>query len=357
MKTAMDIKGEMHSVAFCNASLSESTPRRAIHSPRSPRKPRAGSDELPRSLAGLVSPRQHKSKDEASRKQKSAANQELLGELIGDLRKGGDFGVKKDWFIYPEPTITAAALWDDWQKRGGQFAPGDFNGGLGIDDGVADPPQMSLFDEELGALEEGDEDESWDDSDDEDYAVVTGKTLDDLVDENEEDLVDDETAAQRRERVLQRGRRRSSVQATYGEIMEHLRRIQWFWHMPDQELIALMNRAQHRFVPKWTTIIREGATGSVFYVLLKGAVRVTSHAGLDIVLREGVSFGEGALVTMVRREATVMAIEPCHMVQITAQACDGLSADLEALQCHVRVQRFQPASTCAYALSQSLLPA
>jgi hypothetical protein len=37
-----------------------------------------------------------------------------------------------------------------------------------------------------------------------------------------------------------------------------------------------MMRAQHRFLPKYATIIREGAVGSVFHVLLKGAVEVLS---------------------------------------------------------------------------------
>ena len=40
-------------------------------------------------------------------------------------------------------------------------------------------------------------------------------------------------------------------------------------------------------------------------------------------------------MTKVRREATVTAIEPCHLVQLTAQACSGLSVQLDELLCHI----------------------
>lgn len=111
--------------------------------------------------------------------------------------------------------------------------------------------------------------------------------------------------------------------------------MQWFQRLSAPELRTLLRRANHRLVPRWSTIIREGAVGSIFYVLLKGSVRVTNNSGVDVVLPAGVSFGEGALVTKVRREATVTAIEPCHLVQLTASACKGLGVDLDALRAHV----------------------
>ena len=66
--------------------------------------------------------------------------------------------------------------------------------------------------------------------------------------------------------------------------------------------------------------------------------QVTNANGLNITLPEGVSFGEGALVTMVRREATVRANEACHLVQLTADACEGMSCDLKSLRLHVICQ-------------------
>ena len=72
------------------------------------------------------------------------------------------------------------------------------------------------------------------------------------------------------------------------------------------------------------------------HVLLKGSVQVTSSSGLNLTLPEGVSFGEGALVTSVRREATVVALEPCHLAQLTAETLVGLeNVELDALRCHV----------------------
>ena len=135
--------------------------------------------------------------------------------------------------------------------------------------------------------------------------------------------------------TLTRPRRR----AEDSEIESHLTKIEWFKGMPPHEISTLMRRANHRMVPKYSTIIREGAVGSVFYVLLKGSVQVTNASGLDITLPAGVSFGEGALVTKVRREATVTANEQCHLVQLTSDACAGLKGvDLEALRRHLVMQ-------------------
>lgn len=123
--------------------------------------------------------------------------------------------------------------------------------------------------------------------------------------------------------------------AAEDEVEVHMQRVKWFSPLSPPELRQLMRRAKHRMVPRWSTIIREGAVGSVFYVLLKGSVQVTSTLGLNLVLPAGVSFGEGALVTSVRREATVVALEPCHLVQITAENIEGLSVDLTTLRCHI----------------------
>ena len=101
------------------------------------------------------------------------------------------------------------------------------------------------------------------------------------------------------------------------------------------DMSLLVRRVKHRMVPRWSTIIREGAVGSIFYVLLKGSVQVTSTSGLNLMLGAGVAFGEGALVTSVRREATVVALEPCHLLQITAENCDDLGVELSLLRSHV----------------------
>ena len=123
--------------------------------------------------------------------------------------------------------------------------------------------------------------------------------------------------------------------AEEGEVLAALTSVKWFKDLPKAEIQQLMRRAKHRMVPRWSTIIREGAVGSVFYVLLKGSVQVTSTSGLNLVLPAGVSFGEGALVTSVRREATVLALEPCHLIQVTHANLDDLSVELSALKCHV----------------------
>ena len=70
--------------------------------------------------------------------------------------------------------------------------------------------------------------------------------------------------------------------------MRAMRSIKWFAGLTDEDLKTLLSRATHRIVRKWSTIIREGAVGASFYVLLKGAVQVTSNNNptLRLVLRK-----------------------------------------------------------------------
>ena len=162
--------------------------------------------------------------------------------------------------------------------------------------------------------------------------VDAASTLDCLLDEEvvEAEVEEEEEPRWKRERTVSFLKRAEDT-----NIERYIRKIKWFDALPSYEIEQLIRRAKHRMVPRWSTIIREGALGSVFYVLLKGSVQVTSSSGLDIVLTEGISFGEGALVTKVRREATVIAIEPCHLVALTSDACVGLGVELDALKAHI----------------------
>ena len=70
---------------------------------------------------------------------------------------------------------------------------------------------------------------------------------------------------------------------------------------------------------RYSTVIREGNIGAAFYVLLRGQIQcVSATKSLHVVLDAGAYFGEGALVTEVRRQATVTALEPCHLLQFSA---------------------------------------
>lgn len=121
------------------------------------------------------------------------------------------------------------------------------------------------------------------------------------------------------------------------QIMGQLRKVKWFRTLSLPQTQVLYRRAQHMFFQRYSTIIREGNLGSNFYVLLQGRVHCTSSVKgkVDVVLGPGNSFGEGALVTQVRREAQVVALEDCYLLQFTAADVDGLPVELQEVRIHV----------------------
>ena len=111
----------------------------------------------------------------------------------------------------------------------------------------------------------------------------------------------------------------------------------WFSKLPEEQLNTLASRARLEWCGRYRTIIREGGRGAYFYVLLQGQVHCTSQTkkGLSVRLGEGSSFGEGALVTTVQREATVTAIEPCQLMLLTSDDMEGLDVDLSSVMIRV----------------------
>ena len=120
------------------------------------------------------------------------------------------------------------------------------------------------------------------------------------------------------------------------QIVGQLRKVKWFKTLPHKDLQSLYQRGRHRFFTRYSTILREGNEGAYFYVLLQGQVRCTSVVnGLNVVLGAGSSFGEGALVTKVRREASVTALEDCYLLQFVAEDVADFAVDLGDVRSHV----------------------
>jgi CRP-like cAMP-binding protein len=76
-------------------------------------------------------------------------------------------------------------------------------------------------------------------------------------------------------------------------------------------------------VPRGETVIREGETGTSFFVVASGRVAVTTRddRGVAVVvarLGEGEFFGEMALLSGAPRVATVTAEEPCELLELCA---------------------------------------
>ncbi len=104
-----------------------------------------------------------------------------------------------------------------------------------------------------------------------------------------------------------------------------------FSDLPKNAFIELMVQMTMREVQPNDIIIEEGETGSSFFVLVSGGVRVQrkDEAGQDVVLAhlaEGAFFGEMALLQDGARTATVVAEASSQLFEISKEVLDRIVA-------------------------------
>ena len=107
----------------------------------------------------------------------------------------------------------------------------------------------------------------------------------------------------------------------HAELIQTLRKVKLLQSLSDEDLVALFRAGKQKVYPRYSSIVREGARCSTCYVLLHGqAVAHSSKQGLSgQLLARGTSFGEGALVTPVQREASVSALTHCLLFMFTRE--------------------------------------
>jgi CRP-like cAMP-binding protein len=97
-----------------------------------------------------------------------------------------------------------------------------------------------------------------------------------------------------------------------------------FSDLAPDAFVALSRGLALRRVPRGEPVIREGETGTSFFVVASGRVAVTTRddRGVAVVvarLGEGEFFGEMALLSGAPRAATVTAEEPCELLELGAR--------------------------------------
>jgi CRP-like cAMP-binding protein len=80
----------------------------------------------------------------------------------------------------------------------------------------------------------------------------------------------------------------------------------------DLQLIA--RRAEHVEVPAGKVLVREGAAGAEFFVILEGTAEVSMHGRKVATLGPGSFFGDLALLDKAPRNATVTALTPMELM-------------------------------------------
>lgn len=98
-----------------------------------------------------------------------------------------------------------------------------------------------------------------------------------------------------------------------------------FAGLENDALDLLLQRGQTTSAATGDTIVREGESGSRFYLIKSGAVRVLKGEGTPdetplAILRAKDFFGEMCILETLPRAATVLALEPSELISIPSTA-------------------------------------
>jgi CRP/FNR family cyclic AMP-dependent transcriptional regulator len=111
-----------------------------------------------------------------------------------------------------------------------------------------------------------------------------------------------------------------------------LKRVPLFSGCSRRELGEIAAIADEMRFPEGRTLIKEGAVGRELFVVLDGTVEVR-RGGRKLTPKGDTSFfGEAALLTGARRNATVMTTSPVQALVITDRAFRRLLGDSPAIQ-------------------------
>jgi CRP/FNR family transcriptional regulator, cyclic AMP receptor protein len=96
--------------------------------------------------------------------------------------------------------------------------------------------------------------------------------------------------------------------------LELIRRVPLFEHCSRRDLEKISQLADEVDVPAGKVLIREGATGQEFFIVLEGSLRVEQNGTQIGRMEPGDFFGEIALVDGGPRTATVVAEVPSRLL-------------------------------------------
>ena len=118
-------------------------------------------------------------------------------------------------------------------------------------------------------------------------------------------------------------------------VVEHLRRVEIFGGLSDEELLQVAALCKVRRVGAGQAVFNEGDDGEELYIIHEGCVRVSLNTRAPQggmapstinMLYSGQSFGEMVLLGGATRSATVSAVDPCVLLVLKerdfASLCD-----------------------------------
>jgi CRP-like cAMP-binding protein len=127
--------------------------------------------------------------------------------------------------------------------------------------------------------------------------------------------------------------------------IELLKHVPLFSHCSKKQLAEIASIADLIDVPADTPLIREGAEGRDFMVIVEGAVDVERNGRKINELGAGDFVGEMALISGAPRNATVTTTQPTTLLAVTDRAFWGLlerAPDLQTSVIKAMGERLQP---------------
>ncbi len=95
---------------------------------------------------------------------------------------------------------------------------------------------------------------------------------------------------------------------------ELLARVPLFSACSKKELAQLARKAEERLVEARSVVVREGAAGDAFYVIVSGEAEVDRHGTVVATIGPGAFFGDLALLDKAPRNATVTATTELELI-------------------------------------------
>ena len=117
-----------------------------------------------------------------------------------------------------------------------------------------------------------------------------------------------------------------------------LRALPLFAALSDSELKDLAAHLEVREASPGEHLTRQGGSGYFFFVIEAGTAAVERDGEVVAHLGPGDFFGEGAILGSVRRNATVTAMSPMHLVAMFGADFAKLNADAPAVAATVQAE-------------------
>ncbi len=122
--------------------------------------------------------------------------------------------------------------------------------------------------------------------------------------------------------------------ASQDKLVAMVRKVELFRKLPDESITALVNCMELVKINAKQVVIREGEEGDYFYVIVEGSATVTKKTSQEdkrvdaVNLAEGSAFGQDALISNAKRNATVIFTKRGAVMRLSKTDFDDHIKDL-----------------------------